>query len=78
MGQARAQFENAASTFAGQLGHVNDEIELLKSTWTGGASEEFGSAMADWENNFAIVIEELRAVVEAMGGGQPSTREDDR
>lgn len=69
MGQARAQFENAASTFTHQLGLVDDEVDSLRSTWTGGSSTQFGSAVDDWETNLAIVIEELRAMVEAMGGG---------
>jgi WXG100 family type VII secretion target len=68
MAQARTQFENAASTFIHQLGQVDDEVTLLRSTWTGSASVQFGSAMDDWENNFVVVIRELQAVVEAMGG----------
>jgi WXG100 family type VII secretion target len=79
MGQARTQFENTASTFVTQLGQVNDEVDLLRSTWTGSTSAKFGSAMDDWENNFVIVIKELRAMVEAMGGSADAftTREDD-
>ena len=78
MGQARTQFENTAATFVEQLGRVDDEVALLRSTWTGGASVEFGSAMDDWAKNFVVVIEELRAVVEAMGGAAASeAREDD-
>jgi ESAT-6 family protein len=69
MGQARTRFENTASTFTRQLGLVDDEVDALRSTWTGSASARFGSAMDDWENDFAIVIGELRAMVEAMGGG---------
>jgi WXG100 family type VII secretion target len=69
MAQARTQFENTASTFTRQLGLVGDEVDSLRSTWTGSTSARFGSAVDDWENDFAIVIEELRAVVEAMGGG---------
>lgn len=66
--QVRARFENAASTFTHQLGLVDDEVDSLRSTWTGSASVKFGSAMDDWENDFAIVIRELRAMVEVMGG----------
>lgn len=79
MGQARTQFENSASTFTGQLGQVNSEVNLLRSTWTGSASMKFGSAMDDWENNFVIVIKELQAMVEAMGGSAAAfnAQEDD-
>lgn len=79
MGQARIQFENTASAFARQLGQVVDEVTLLHSTWMGGESLEFGSAVDDWENSLSTVIEELRAVVEAMGGGAPAStaRQDD-
>ncbi|MCS7475963.1 WXG100 family type VII secretion target [Umezawaea endophytica] len=69
MGQARTQFENTASTFTGHLDQVDDEVALLRSTWTGGTSVKFGSALEDWANDFAVVIQELRAVAEAMGGG---------
>lgn len=79
MGQARTQFESAASTFTGQLGQVNSEVNTLRSTWTGSASVKFGSAMDDWENNFVTVIKELQAMVEAMGGSSAAfnTQEDD-
>ncbi|MEO6082036.1 MAG: WXG100 family type VII secretion target [Umezawaea sp.] len=69
MGQARTRFENAASTFTRQLGLVDDEADSLRSTWTGSGSAQFGSAMDDWASDFAVVVEELRAVAEAMGGG---------
>lgn len=79
MGQARVQFENTVSTFTNQLGRVNNEVDLLRSTWTGSASAKFGSAMDDWENNFVVVIKELQAMVEAMGGSAATgnTPEDD-
>jgi len=73
VGQARSQFENTASAFAEQLGQVVDEVTLLHSTWMGGESLEFGSAVDDWENSLSTVIEELRAVVAAMGGTPAST-----
>jgi WXG100 family type VII secretion target len=69
MGQARTRFEDIASTFTDQLGQVDDEVASLRSTWTGGASVEFDSAIDDWKSSFAVVIGELRAVIEAMGGG---------
>ena len=79
MVQARAHFENTASTFTQQLGQVNGEVNLLRSTWTGAASAKFGQAMDDWENNFVVVIKELQAMVEAMGGtaAAMNTQEDD-
>lgn len=79
MGEARQQFEAAEATCTNQLGQVNSEVNLLRVTWTGSASAKFAAAMDEWENNFVVVIKELQAMVEAMGGTAAAfnTKEDE-
>ncbi|WKU05342.1 WXG100 family type VII secretion target [Micromonospora sp. HUAS LYJ1] len=68
MSAARAEFEQKASIFTGQLASVNSEMAVLQNTWQGDASMAFSQAMDHWEEGFQKAIAALHSMIESLGG----------
>lgn len=68
MTRAVSKLESTSTEATSHLRTVNGQMAALQASWTGEASQRFGQAMNDWENDFLIVIHKLDHMIEVMTG----------
>lgn len=67
MQAAANEFASKAEEFTNYLRGVNDDMQVLQSSWTGQASAKFNQAMDNWEQAFQSVINQLLNMLDMMG-----------
>jgi WXG100 family type VII secretion target len=68
--QAATHLGNTQSTARSGVSQVNEELALLRGTWTGDASAAFDRSMAAWLADCQVIIQKLGEMIEVMNGNR--------